>query len=534
MNWLIVSPIILPLILACIMLILWRHPVWQRWIALAGMIALVGCGAGLFGVVYSNGVQSEQLAGYGAPYGITFVADLFSSIMVLASAILGTAVTVYSMTNIENRRESFGYYPLLHLLLLGVCGAFLTGDVFNLFVFFEIMLMASFVLLTLGGERGQMEGAIKYVTLNLISSAIFLAAVGILYGMTGTLNMADLSIQIAWLAENRPEELPLLTILAMMFLIAFGVKAAMFPLFFWLPASYHTPPPAVSAIFAALLTKVGVYSMARFFTLIFTHDIGSTHLIILVLAGFGMICGVLGAAAQNEFRRILAFHSVSQIGYMLMGIGLMVMLAHRDDEVAHHAVQMALAGTIIFVVHHLFVKPNLFLISGVVERIGGTGELKKLGGFYKSEPLLAIMFLISALSLAGIPPLSGFWAKFILVLAGLQLEQYFIVFIALLTGLLTLYSMVKIWAAAFWSDAPEESPVHNAAHMAHARHGLRRMIYPIAVIAVIIVLFGVFAGPIFDVAMEAAAQMLDPAAYLDAVRFEEFSPTLGRGEEVDS
>jgi multicomponent Na+:H+ antiporter subunit D len=510
MNLILALPVLLPLLTASIMLMLWRKRRAQRWISLCNMIAMCIASIVLLTMVYQHGIASVQMGGYVAPYGITFVADLFSAIMVCATSVMGLLVAVYSLTDINKRRETFGYHPLLNLLLMGVCGAFLTGDMFNLYVFFEIMLMASFVLLTLGGERGQMEGAIKYVTLNLISSAFFLAGVGLLYGLTGTLNMADLAVKVQQIDRAT------LTAVSMLFLVAFGVKAAMFPLFFWLPASYHTPPPAVSAIFAALLTKVGVYSLMRVFTLIFVHDPAVTHMLILVAAGFGMVCGVLGAAAQNEFRRILAFHSVSQIGYMLMGLGLFAILATSQGEHTRLIVQTALAGTIIFVVHHLIVKPNLFLISGVVERLSGTGKLKDLGGFYTAMPALSVMFLITSLSLAGIPPLSGFWAKYILVRAALGLEFYIIAAAALFTGLLTLFSMVKIWAAVFWAPAPDKSLLSDA-ERARASRGLNEMLIPITVLAVMIVIFGFAAGPVFDVAMQAAEQLMTPSMYIDAV-----------------
>lgn len=524
MNWLIALPVVWPLLVACVLVILWRHRALQRWVDLAGMIALVGFAAMLVTTIYQHGIQAVQMGGYAAPYGISFVADLFSAIMVFATAVMGLTVAIYSLPNIDKRRESYGYYPLLQLLIMGVSGAFLTGDLFNLYVFFEIMLMASFVLLTLGGERGQIEGAIKYVTLNLISSAFFLAGVGLTYGITGTLNMADLAVKVHEIDEDK-----LMTVLGMLFMVAFGVKAAMFPLFFWLPASYHTPPVAVSAIFAALLTKVGVYSLVRVFTLIFNHEPDITHMVILILAGLGMVCGVLGAAAQNEFRRILAFHSVSQIGYMLMGLGLFTVLTPLHSEETRAGVQLALAGTIIFVVHHLIVKPNLFLISGVVERMGDTGELKKLGGFYRFEPFLAAMFIISAMSLAGIPPLSGFWAKLILIKAGLQLEHYIIVAAALFTGLLTLFSMVKIWAAVFWSSPAEGNLILDANERESRKRGVMNMFVPIGVMALLIVLFGIFAGPIFNLAMEAAGQLMDPDQYIRAV----FGDTITTTDEVE-
>ncbi|HSE87300.1 MAG TPA: proton-conducting transporter membrane subunit, partial [Candidatus Binatia bacterium] len=250
MNWLLVLPIIVPLVTAAISLLAWRSRPLQRLLGITGTLALLGSGLLLLSWVSEHGIQAVQMGNWPAPFGITLVADLFSAIMVTLAGFMGFAVVVYSFVGIDPEREAFGYYPLLLILLMGVCGAFLTGDLFNLYVWFEVMLMASFVLLGLGGEQPQMEGAIKYVTLNLVSSALFLAAVGILYGLAGTLNMAELAIK---LREGAQPELT--TTVALMFLIAFGIKAAAFPLFFWLPASYHTPPVAVAAIFSALLTK---------------------------------------------------------------------------------------------------------------------------------------------------------------------------------------------------------------------------------------------------------------------------------------
>lgn len=464
----------------------------QRWIGLLGASALLGAAGGLVTDVWQRGIQVAQIGNWVAPYGITLVADLFSAMMVTLAGIIGFAVAVYSLANIDVARIKFGYYPLYHFLLMGVCGAFLTGDLFNLYVWFEVMLMASFVLLALGGERGQLEGAIKYVTLNLMSSALFLAAMGILYGVVGTLNMADLARKLNAIAQPG-----LVTTLAMLFLIAFGIKAAIFPLFFWLPASYHTPPVAVSAVFAGLLTKVGVYALIRVFTLIFTRDIAFTHTLILILAGLTMITGVLGAVAQNEFRRVLSFHIVSQIGYMIMGLGLFTPLA--------------LAASVFYIAHHIIVKTNLFLVSGVVERLSGTFELKKLGGLYQAQPGLALLFLVPAMSLAGLPPLSGFFAKLGLVQAGLPLGQYVIVGIALGVSLLTLFSMLKIWNEAFWKPLDDRSPMTDGHRISVA------LIAPIVLLAMLTLLIGFGAGPIFALAVRAGAELMNPAGYIQAV-----------------
>ena len=453
----------------------------------------------LLASVWNSGIQAAQMGDWPAPFGITVVADLFSAIMVALAGVIGLAVALYSLATMDRERERFGYYPLLHVLLMGVCGAFLTGDLFNLYVWFEVMLMASFVLMALGGERAQMEGAIKYVTINLIASALFLAAVGMLYGVVGTLNMADLAQKL-----RAAPQMDLVTTIAILFLVAFGIKAAVFPLFFWLPASYHTPPVAVSAIFAGLLTKVGVYALIRVFTLLFVQDAGYTHTIILVLSGLTMITGVLGAVAQNEFRRILSFHIVSQIGYMILGLGLFT--------------TAGLAGSIFYIIHHIIVKTNLFLVSGVVHLFRGTYELEKLGGFYSASPGLSILFLIPALSLAGLPPLSGFFAKLTLIRAGLAAEQYVIVATALIVGLFTLFSMTKIWAEVFWKEAPEISGAEESARtMSEPGVSAYLLILPIVSLAIVTIMIGLAVEPVYLFASRAAEQLIDPTEYIRIV-----------------
>ena len=501
MNLLLVLPILIPLITAAVSLLLWRHTVWQRRLCILSSAALLAAGLALLDAVRRGGILAVQMGNWPAPFGISFVADLFAALMVAVTGLMGAAVAIYSPASLDWRRESFGYYPLFQVLLMGVCGAFLTGDIFNLYVWFEVMLIASFVLMALGGERAQMEGAFKYVALNLTSSALFLAAVGILYGLVGTLNMADL-------ARKVPQVTPpgLITTVAMLFLVAFGIKAAVFPLFFWLPASYHTPPVAVSAIFAGLLTKVGVYALIRVFTLIFVGDTGYTHTLILVLSGLTMVTGVLGAVAQNDFRRILSFHIVSQIGYMLMGLGLFTSLA--------------LAGSVFYIVHHIIVKTNLFLISGVAQRLNGSYELKKMGGLYQAHPGLSILFLIPALSLAGVPPLSGFFAKLALVQAGLELQQYAIVATALGVSLLTLFSMTKIWAEAFWKPSENGRGLNDdvtAKGTAEEQRRFRTLLLPVTVLAAITVAIGLAGQPLVNLAMQAAEQLMNPEVYIQAV-----------------
>lgn len=493
MNLPLVLPILIPLASAALSLALSGSRRAQRLLAVAGTFALLVCSVWLLRIVWVEGIQSVQIGGWPAPYGITLVADLLSALMVLLAGLTGFCVALYSLASMDEGRERHGYHALIHILLMGVCGAFLTGDLFNMYVWFEVMLVASFVLMALGGERAQMEGAIKYVTLNLLASAVFLAAVGILYGVAGTLNMADLSVRLS--DVGRPG---LVTAVSMLFLVAFGIKAAVFPVFSWLPASYHTPPVVVSAVFAGLLTKVGVYALIRVFTLVFVHDPAYTHSIILVVAGLTMVTGVLGAYAQDEFRRILSFHIISQIGYMIMGLGLYT--------------PMALAGSIFYIAHHIVVKTNLFLVSGIACRIGGSFHLKDLGGLYRSHPVLSLLFLIPALSLAGVPPLSGFFAKLLLAQAGLHAREWVIVGVSLAVGLVTLMSMMKIWAEAFW-DAPPADTENRALPVREAV-----LLYaPVVLLACVTVCIGIGAGQVFALAERAARELTDPSLYITAV-----------------
>jgi multicomponent Na+:H+ antiporter subunit D len=492
-DYLVLSPLVLPLFLAILTLLAWHKLVWQRVIAVSGSALLLGCGLALLGLVEREGIQVVQVGNWPPPYGISLVVDRLSALMVTVASGLALLIAIFSLGSMDEARLRFGFYPLFFVLLMGVCGAFITGDIFNLYVWFEVMLMASFVLIALGGERAQLEGALKYVILNLLSSALFLTATAVLYSLTGTLNMADLSIRLR--ATIAPD---LVTTVAVMYMVAFSIKAAVFPLFFWLPASYHTPPVTVTALFSGLLTKVGVYALVRVFTLLFLADVAFTHTLLLVLGGLTMVTGVLGAAAQYDIRRLLSFHIISQIGYLLMGLGLFS--------------QSSLAATLYFMVHVIMAKAVLFLVAEVMYRLGGTFDLRHLGGLYRAYPWLALGFLMPALSLAGIPPLSGFFGKLALVQAGLAQGQGVIVGVSLGVSLLTLFSMTKIWQEAFWK--PAESALRPLSGSWGQRFAL---IAPIVVMGLITIELGLWAEPLYAFALRAAAQLLDPGTYVAAV-----------------
>lgn len=500
-GWPLVLPIILPILTATLAFMVRSLPAAQRTVSVLGMAAMLVFALKLLFLVSTEGVQAAAMSNWIAPFGIVLVADLLSALLVVVAAFTGLVVALYAGAEIGPGRERQGFYPFLLIMMSGAAGAFLTGDIFNLYVWFEILLMSSFGLLVLGGEKRQIDGGVKYMTLNMISTIFFLAAIGLLYGLTGTLNMADLHLKV-----QEVDDPAMLTVVAILFLLAFAIKSGLFPLFAWLPASYHTPPMVVGALFAALLTKIGVYSMIRVFTLIFTHDMDVTHTIIAVLAGVTMIAGVLGAAAQTDMRRLLTFSVVSQIGFMLLGLALMT--------------TMGLIGTVFYMLQDIIVKAGLFLAGGLALRYSaGQSAYGRLGGLWGPKLWLALLFLVPALALAGIPPLSGFWGKFALIRAALEAEAWWLVAAALISGLVVVYVVGRLFATAFWKPAPaltaEDAEQRRAA--APTCGDLALMVPAIALVALVILGLGLFADPLLALVERAAVQLLDPTAYLTAV-----------------
>lgn len=502
---LIVAPLLLPLGTAAICALFWRRARLQAWISLAGSVLLLICSLLLLQQTRQGHILVMQAGNWPAPFGITLVIDILAAIMLLITGVMATVVSVYSLGIGRRERDRAGYHPLYHGLLLGVCGSFITGDIFNLYVWFEVMLIASFGLLVLERSREQLDGGIRYVMLNLVGTTMFLAAIALLYGMTGTLNLADLALVVPTL-ENRG----LVLAVGMLLLVAFGAKAALFPVFNWLPASYHTASMPVAAIFAALLTKVGVYAIFRVYLLLFPGGDGWMGPTFTIIAIGTMVVGVLGAAAHYDVRKILSFHIISQIGYMLIGIALLTPLA--------------LAGSILYIVHHIIVKANLFLLAGAIRRQGGSYALARLGGLWRTTPLLGLLFLIPALSLAGIPPLSGFWGKFAVIQASLAVQAWLLAAAALFVGLLTLYSMIKIWNEAFWKAEPLPLP------QVPWRKGERLAMYlPIVALCAITLTIGFYTEPFAQIALDAAEQLLNPDAYIAAVLQVQNSPLSQSG-----
>jgi multicomponent Na+:H+ antiporter subunit D len=482
-------PILIPLVSAAVMLMVPERAAWHRWISLTGSAALLIASVLLFARVNEAGVQVLQLGNWPAPFGITLVADLLAGILIVSVGVVAVAVSGAAFSGVDPRRETFGYHPLVQILLMGVSGAFLTGDLFNLYVFFEVMLVASFVLMALHRSRAQLEAAFKYVTINLIASSIFLTALGLLYGMAGTLNMADLARIWPSIRATGMD-----AVLAVLFVIAFSIKAGLFPLFFWLPASYHTPPAAVGAVFAGLLTKVGVYALMRMYTLLFQDGPSFLVTLLLAMSAATMVIGLIAAQTERDFRRVLSFNLVGHIGYTTAALGVMT--------------SAALAGAIFYVVHHIVVITNLFLVSGVLLRLRRTTDVGGLGGLYREQPVFAVLALVPIFSLAGVPPLSGFLGKLAIVQGTFAAGSYWIGALVLAVGLLTLLSMGRFWSDAFWAPAANPKPSGTP--------GVALML-TIAALAVLTITMSIGAEPLFAVASRAAAQLIDRDDYITAV-----------------
>lgn len=491
MNALLVAPMLVPLVTMILCIMARRRHRLVALVSMLGAAALLLVGLALVRLASADVVLAGQLGGWSAPYGISIVIDRLSAAMVAITGVIGLATVVYGRVRDDDPAAGRDFHLFVQGLLVGVCGAFVTADLFNLYVWFEVLLMGSFALIVLGGGRRRLAGTINYVVLNLVATLLFLLSAGMVYGATGTLNMGELALLFR--AGAAPAGA---TVAVVLMLLAFAIKAALFPLFGWLPASYHVAWTPVSALFAGLLTKVGVYALIRVVTLLWP-DHGVMHETLLWVACATMLVGVLGAAAQNEVRRILSFHIVSQVGYMVLGLAI--------------ASPLAIAGAVFYLIHHIVVKANLFLIGGIAARLSGSERLAAMGGLYARAPALAILFAIPALSLAGIPPLSGFWAKFVLVRASLESGLWWAAGVALLTGVFTLLSMSKIWNEAFLKAHPRGDAGFTPTG------GLGAAWWAIGALAAITVIIGLCAGPVMDYAIAAAEQLAHPEAYFQRI-----------------
>lgn len=508
---------VIPLVAGVLNVFLINHRAASRCVGIASFVLVLGLA--LRFLLYTapltgaDSVLVSQMGGWRAPFGITMVFDSLSGLLIAAAATVALGSYIHSFSTLDPAVERRYYHPLMQLLLFGVNMSFMTGDLFNLFVAFEVMLMASYSLLVIGTGFKQMRQAYKYVLLNVLASTIFLMAAGMVYGMFGTLNIADLARIVAEIEADPSRSLPAgFTALAVMFLLVFGLKGAFFPLWFWLPDTYYTIPIAVAGLFGGLLTKVGVYTVARLFPLIFASngEVGgisqTIQVILIVSAAFTMFLAVLGAVSQHEVRRILSIHVISQVGYMVFGIAVMS--------------GNALAGCAFYMIQHMVVKCALFLCCGVMEKHAGTDDLDKLGGLLKRDWKLGVLFFIAAMSLVGLPPLSGFFGKMVIIRSGFGEGFWYLGVIGLVTGALTLLSMLKIWSYGYWNPVPGNGyPAKTEPKAVIA--GNRSAYFGIAMLVVAALFLGFGAEPVYTVAFKAGEQLENPEAYITAVLGEE-------------
>ncbi len=494
----IVLPIMIHFFCAVVLLFFWGKTRIQRWCSVAGNAVSLGTALLLFARINHSGISVVQMGNWPAPFGITMVADMLAATLVLLTSLIGLAVSLHASGSIGDRRLLFGFFPILHFLLLGLNGAFLAGDVFNLYVWFEIIIISSFVLITLGGERKQLEGAVKYFTLNVLASVVFLSAVAFLYGLAGTLNMADLALKVPGISNQG-----LMRVSALLFFVGFGIKSAVFPLYFWLPASYHTPPSAISAIFAGLLTKVGVYALIRMFSLVFAADAVIFEILIWVAAA-SLFAGGVGALVEKNISRIFSYFIICHIGYMVAGLGMLT--------------EAAVAGAIFYMVHDIPVKANLFLCSGLIQKIGGATQIGKLGGLYAAYPMIALLIAVPLFSVAGIPPLSGFWPKLSLFLAGVDTGRYALIGFMVFGSFITLFVAAKVWAEVFWKNEPARDKIAQPGvfHTLGARKR-QLIIAPIILLALVSLYIGFGAEQVQQLSIRIAGELLSPQGYIDAV-----------------
>lgn len=491
MSTVVSLPVLVPLVAAAFTL-LFRRLAVQRTVSFVALGVSLAASIVTFVRLWDDGmIRVVRMGGWPGSFAITLVADRLSSAMVLVATVVLTVVLVYAAgQRAPDERSSF-YHPVYMVMSAGIAQAFLAGDLFNLFVAFEILLMASYVLLTLEGTNAQVRSGTTYVVLNIMESTVLVMAIGLVFAATGTVSMAELPARLAELPDGVRIGLHLLL------LVAFGIKAAVFPLFFWLPDSYPTAPSSVSAVFAGLLTKVGVYCLIRLQTLLFPGELRG---VVIFIGAATMLVGVIGAISHRDMKRILSFHIVSQIGYMVFGLGI--------------GGAAAVAATIFYLIHHIPVKTSLFLVEGIIERDTGSSSGDDVSGMARRSPALAVLFLVPALSLAGLPPFSGFLAKFAIVRAGVVDAQWAGVAVALVVSLLTLVSMVKIWVSVFWGEA---GTVGNGPAVGVMRHR-RAMGLSTAAIVGLSLAIAFCAGPLYDYAARAAEQLLDVAGYVSAVR----------------
>jgi len=494
-TWLVILPVVLCITMGAALATIRKRIHLHAPLAIATLALLAVVDAALLWRVAGHGPMTMVMGRWLPPFGIAFTVDLLGALLALTAALVALAGAGFALADIDTNRRRYGFYPFLLFLMAGVSGAFLTGDIFNLYVWFEVLLISSFGLIVLGGEREQIDGAMKYGLLNLVATTLFLIAVGYLYAISGTLNIADIASRIA----REPSALPLMT-LATLFLAAFGMKAAAFPVNFWLPASYHTPRITISALFAGLLTKVGIYAMFRVLVMLMPGALETLAPLIGLVAILTMLAGSIGAIAQSDLRRALGYWVIAGIGVILSGLAI--------------GGAPALGASIFYMLHSMVVMTALYFLVGQMAMRSGAFDLGNAGGLWKSSALLSAIGLCLILSVAGLPPFSGFWPKAMLVAAALEKSHWWLAAAILLSGFLITFAGGRIFLLAFWRAAPTGiAPVRLPAASLAA----------LAALTAASIAAGLWPEPLALLAKSAAQGLLDPETYIRSV-FTEFRP----------
>ncbi|WP_349433455.1 Na+/H+ antiporter subunit D [Pararhizobium sp. A13] len=491
LDWLVILPVAWCIGIGAILMMVRHRTFLQPLIAIAALGVLVGLDAALLWHVSQNGPVTMVMGRWLPPFGIAFTVDLTGALFALMAAVVALAGAVAAVTDINGSGRRYGFYPLLMLLMAGVSGAFLTGDVFNLYVWFEVLLISSFGLLVLGSEREQIDGAVKYGFLNLVATTLFLIATGYLYGIFGTLNMADIAAKAVEVRGTAP-----LTTLIALFVFAFAMKAAAFPVNFWLPASYHTPRIVVSALFAGLLTKVGIYALIRVSVMLFPLERQELSLVIALAGALTMITGALGALAQTDTRRLLGYLVISGIGSMLAGIAV--------------GGSGGIGGTVFYALHSMVVMTALYLAAGLAARLSGGFSLSSLRGLYTRHALFSALSLMLFFAVAGLPPFSGFWPKVMLVKSALDTGAWWLAGALLLAGFLTMIATGRLFLLAYWRPAGAAAPSGEVALPA-------TLLLPLIALTAVSVLIGLFPEMLLGLVQKAALTLNEPSRYLHSV-----------------
>jgi multicomponent Na+:H+ antiporter subunit D len=493
-DWLIVLPVVIPIMVGAL-LMMFRHEIrFHAVVAMLGLGACLAASLALLGAVLAGGPRAMTMGSWLPPFGIAFTADALGATFAVVANFVGLACIVFSTRDIGASGRRYGFYPFLMLMMAGVNGSFLTGDIFNLYVWFEVFVISSFGLLVLGSQRAQIDGTTKYAILNLVATTLFLITTAYLYGVFGTLNMADLALRF----RQGNEAAPLVTIAAL-FLLAFGMKAAAFPLNFWLPASYHTPKIVTAALFGGLLTKIGIYALLRVLVMIMPAERALLSPVVGVVAGATMMIGALGALAQSDVRRLFGYLVISGVGLMLAGIAM--------------GTSEALSGTVFYAVHSMIAMTALYLLGGVMRERAGSFSLHELGGLYREAPFLAGVAILLLLAVAGLPPASGLWPKVMLVRAGLEGGHWWLTAAILVSSLLVTIALSRVFLLAFWRPRPA---VASSGAMPETSLPLIGYL-TLGLVCVPLVWMGTLPETMARLAVSAAAGLIDPAAYIGAV-----------------